>query len=196
MRLTRHKKESYASILGIDASLTSTGYAYRLAGEVYTGTITCGALQGPYRLSYMRRKMEEVLAIAKPSMVVIEDYAMGKVGRGGSRAFHIGELGGVYKMIVWDMGIDIMLVSPTALKACIVGNGAAKGKEVVMDAIETKFGYSFTQNDEADAFGLMAMGEVRSKASTFSPELIKQLRPNKIAEYAIIKGRLLTSISK
>lgn len=144
----------------------------------------------------MRRKLEEVIAIASPSMLVIEDYAMGKVGRGGSRAFHIGELGGVYKMIAWDMGIDIMLVSPTALKACIVGNGQAKGKEPVMDAIREKFGYSFTQNDEADAFGLMAIGEVRSNASTFSPELVKSLRPGKIAEYAIIKGRVLTSISK
>lgn len=180
-------------VLGVDPSLTSTGYSYRKDGKVITERVTCGDLRGPWRLSYLAGQLEKRLNAIDCKMVAYETYAYGKAGgRGGmaqGRLFDIGELGGVYKRLIWDRGIDMLMVSPTALKAVIAGDGRA-GKDQVQDAILRHFGYSLPQNDEADAFGLMIMGELRCGISDAPPEVRKLLRLDKIHTYEVIKGRL------
>lgn len=64
-----------------------------------------------------------------------------------------------------------------------------------MRAIREKFGYDFRQNDEADAFGLMAIGEVRFATYDHPASLVKAMRPGKIAEYQVIKGGKLKLIA-
>lgn len=168
-------------ILGVDASLGSTGYAYRVGGQLYTGTITTKPLTGPARLAYARDRLREIVRQCQPELVVYEDYALSAPGK----VFHIGELGGVYRTLLWEEGINVLLIGPTELKLMVAGHGHApkNAKEAakkaaqlnkkrkpgaplknplpnMRDQIRVLFGYDIEQDDEADAFSLMSVGEI------------------------------------
>jgi len=149
-------------ILGIDPSLTSTGFSYRIDDTPYTGTIQPGKLKGPARLYYIRERAQEVIEAARPDLIVMEDYAYSRGPKSG-RVFNIGEGGGVLKLLFWEAGIDVMILSSTALKLAITGKGRLpkgnEGKQVMVRSIQKLLDYNIQQYDEADAFGLMAFGE-------------------------------------
>lgn len=148
-------------VLGIDPSLGSTGYAYVAGGTLKTGTITTEALRGCHRLVYVRNQIERLIHTVKPSLVVFEDYAYGKGGKMNNNVFHIGELGGVIKTFLWEHGVDILPISPTTLKSVIAQNGHAKKPEISA-ALKARFEIDVRQNDEADAVGLMLIGEMKA----------------------------------
>jgi Holliday junction resolvasome RuvABC endonuclease subunit len=176
-------------VLGIDPSLSSTGYAYRYASELYTGRIDTGKLRGPQRLVYVREQIAQVLDAAQPQLIVYEDYAFGaKQG-----AHQLGELGGVVKTMLWERGIDVLLVSPTCLKKTFTGRGNAdrgqKEKPEMRAAIHNILGYDLAQNDEADAFALMSLGEVRYGNGRHSEGVKKQLRLEALEECQVVRGK-------
>jgi Holliday junction resolvasome RuvABC endonuclease subunit len=167
-------------VIGIDPSLNSTGYAYRYqrdgTAELYTGHIDPRSLRGPYRLAYVRNQMARVLDAAQPQLAVYEDYAMG-AGKGprSNNAFHLGELGGVLKTLLWERGVDILLVSPGTLKKALTGNGHAdrgvKGKPMMRAALAARYGVKLMQDDEADGFALLALGERWAGSRHAAPDL-------------------------
>lgn len=71
--------ESSSRVLGVDASLSSTGYAYMQGSKLITGRITTGNLRDAHRLFYVELMLSKVLDVAKPTLVAYEDYA--KIGR-------------------------------------------------------------------------------------------------------------------
>ncbi len=188
-------------VLGIDASLTSTGYAFRIDGAVVTGAINAGkGVVGPTRLAYVASAVANIIVECRPDLIVLEDYAMGRGAAG--RAFSIGELGGVLKTLFWENQIDVMLVSPTALKKAITGKGNAdkaqlvdgkkvkdKNKPEMRAALLNTFKLDLSQNDEADACGLMLMGEMRFGSNTVAKATQNTLRLDALKECSIIRGR-------
>ncbi len=191
-RLAQYNPDSEHTVVGIDPSLSSCGYSYRLDGELRTGRFDPKALKGMHRLAFMQARMAELLDHAQPRYVCYEDYAMNAKG---NNAFHLGELGGIFKLMIWERGIDVLLISPSGLKKAVAGNGNAdrgKGKEhkpEMRAAILDKFGYDLDQNDEADAFALMALGEVRFGVGPMPVGIRKQLRLDTVADYRIVKGK-------
>lgn len=192
-------------VLGVDPSLTSTGYAYRVNGQVVTGTISAPkGMVGPERLAFARAAMIEIVCNAAPDLVVYEDYAKGIGGGKGKqvgRTFDIGELGGVFKTLFWEEAIPIMLVSPTSLKKAIAGRGDAdkavtingkkvkdKSKPEMRAALNRTFGVQLLphQGDEADACGLMLMGEMRFGSHTVAKSVQSTLRLDALNECLII----------
>jgi Holliday junction resolvasome RuvABC endonuclease subunit len=151
-------------VLGIDPSLTSTGYAYWKDGVLVSGCIDPGDLKGEYRLFYVKNMLAVILEEVNPTLVSYEDYAMGFGGgkKGGSfgRVFHIGELGGVLKTLIWERGFNLMLVSPSVVKSAISSHGQAD-KAAIMASLKSRYGLTVTQHDEADAVALMLLGEMR-----------------------------------
>jgi Holliday junction resolvasome RuvABC endonuclease subunit len=149
------------AILGIDPSLTSTGFAFRArkAGEGMTvvGHIRGDQMRGMGRLVKVEERLVDLLDRVQPKRVVFEGYAMG-IRSGMHRAFDLGELGGVLKKAIWERGIDLLLVPPTVLKKFAVGAGNAK-KEEVFDHLTETSGLRFQNTDEADAYGLLLLGE-------------------------------------
>jgi len=200
MRVSRSKREPLR-ILGVDPSLTSTGYAYRdLEGKVKTGRIVPGDLQGPWRLSYIRKRMEAILLACEPKLIVYEGYAMGFGSkRNPGRVFDIGELGGVLKLLFWERGIDVVLVSPSTLKMTVAGKGTLskgiKGKRELQAAIKRRFDLDVSQSDEADAAGLMIVGELLTGSPTIPQNVRQSLRLAGLAKCETTKGRL-QSIAK
>lgn len=147
-------------ILGFDPSLTSSGFCYDNAGEIITGRILTKDLRGVERLAYIRDQCSLLMNKAEAILIAYEGYAMGaNVGR----AFDIGELGGVLKLLAFELDVDILVVPPRNLKLFATGSGNAKKPEVIK-AVADVWGYNIPRDDEADAFVLYKMGEAyRSK---------------------------------
>ena len=132
--------------------------------------------------------MEEVLDAVNPTHVAYENYAMSR-GKSGSRVFDIGELGGVYKTLLWERGVDIVLVSITSMKLLIAGYGKAE-KQHITAAILRDFGQRIQQNDEADAAGLLLVGECRCGITTLPQVMANSSYRQKIREIEVLPGRM------
>lgn len=147
------------NVLGIDPSLTGTGFSYRNAEGVVTGTISPGKLRGAARLCYLRDRFLSVLSATPIDLVVYEGYSMNsKFGR----LADLGELGGVLKVAMHDRSVPYLIVPPSNLKMFATGNGGLRGdagKKIMAQAAADHLGRTLPTYDEADAFFLMLLGE-------------------------------------
>lgn len=157
LRRPRPNAPAPKRLLGLDASLNSTGYAfYNDYGDLVTDRITPGSKKGSARLHHNLTQLQAILNRVKPSIVILEGYAMG----GKGLVFQIGEWGGIVRLEAWRRGIDVIVVTPNTLKYAATGNGSAKKPEMVQ-ACQELFGQQIDQDDEADAFLLLKTGEAR-----------------------------------
>jgi len=147
------------NLIGIDASLTSTGLAYYKGDYISAYCIGDPSLLGIPRLKFIRDAVENALCRFRPDVVVLEGYALGFRGKSNT-IFGIGELGGVLQLLILERGIDILLVPPTSLKLFITGKGNAD-KKSMMKCVGEITGSVFTTSDQYDAAGLLLMGEAK-----------------------------------
>jgi crossover junction endodeoxyribonuclease RuvC len=140
--------------VGIDQSLNSTGYyIINQNPEVddIKGLIKPGNRRGAKRLSYIFNKLQEILSEYEASDVLVcmegyaYDYREGKV-------FELGEVGGIVKLCLHNMGILFFRVPPSDLKKFATGRGSAS-KEKMTKAMKER------QNDIADAKGLALIAQ-------------------------------------
>ena len=159
---------------GLDLSLRSSGIVAvdKLYGVHFSGnTKQFGKLRGTERLLQLRNYFKNIIKKYKSSagdvIVAIEDYAYGARGRG---IFNIGELGGIIKLLLYDMNIRTIIISSTALKKYATGKGNIKKKEVPK-YVKKQWGKEFDTGDEADAFilAIMCAEYVAWRAEGFSP---------------------------
>lgn len=142
-------------VVGLDPSLTSFGYAVVEDDTNGPSGALRPKMKGTHRLEFIRDTIMALLARQEPDLVVYEGYAMGsRVGN----LFHIGELGGVMRLALYEAGHKVLLVPPTSLKLFVTGNGSAKGKDIIMRTLEKQHGCKFRTSDEADAYGLAILG--------------------------------------
>lgn len=192
-------KSAGPRVMGIDPSLTSSGWAIRVDGKIVSGRITTGDLRGPRRLSYARGQLVRIIEEYQPDYVVYEDYAMGKAGNG--RVFDIGELGGVFKSYIWEQGATLLMVPPTCLKKFLTGKGnpGARGKVKLSDkqkkeqialALRSHFGLLVPQHDEADAVGLMLMGEIQAGTTQPPADALLSIRLDALNQCTEVRGRM------
>ncbi|WP_160289059.1 crossover junction endodeoxyribonuclease RuvC [Alcaligenes faecalis] len=147
----------------MDLSLTSTGFAYRGASGLPTTGFIEPKRMGIPRLFYIKRIITRILDQVDPTLVVLEGYAYSAAGKQGGvigRAFDLGELGGVVKLLCWEQGIPLAIVTTGTMKKIMTGSGVAKGKQPVRTAVCRIYGITPTKDDESDACGLMTTGEV------------------------------------
>jgi Holliday junction resolvasome RuvABC endonuclease subunit len=148
-------------ILGLDLSLTSTGYS--LNGE--TGIISTKE-RGAQRLSTVTQQIVDFCSNNGIDCAVIEGYSFASRH---SQAHSIGELGGCVRMRLWEEGVPFIDVPPTSRAKFATGKGNA-GKTEVISAISSKTGKVFSgggADDECDAWVLEQMGLARINLSQF-----------------------------
>jgi crossover junction endodeoxyribonuclease RuvC len=139
-------------VFGLDLSLTSTGYSY---GEE-TGVISFDAT-GPERLWLIKREIESLINRHGVEAVILEGYSF--ASRSG-QAFSIGELGGVIKLLLWQIGIPCVVVPPTCRAKFATGKGNASKLEV-LSSISARTGKIWENpgaDDKCDAWVLQEMG--------------------------------------
>ena len=106
-------------ILGLDLSLTATGWAL-----VWDGSPKWGVIKSKHRsakrLSEIRNEVRVIIYQEQPSLAVIEGYSYGShQGMAG-----LAELGGVVRLLLLDMGVPFIVVQPTTNKKFATGKDA------------------------------------------------------------------------
>lgn len=140
-------------VMGLDLSLSQSGWAVDGGSDLSYGVIKAGALRGAERLVYIRRRVYDLVQRYGPGLLVIEGYAFGARGR----LADIGELGGVVRVLLHVLRLPYIVVAPTLCKKFVTGSGSA-GKDAMMMYC-LKHGWAETQNNnEADAVGLAKFG--------------------------------------
>lgn len=154
------------AVVGLDLSLTSTGYAFVLDGKVDGGgTIKSKGKKGDTVRSKALRLMQitnSALARvvgADADLVVIEAPSF------GSTTGQQHERGGLWWMVATELsarGFPIATVAPTTRAKYGTGNGRASKDEVLAAVIgryrDLPGDWAITGNDVADAVLLAAMG--------------------------------------
>jgi len=164
-------------IMGLDLSLSATGWAYyQLAEERFHS----GVLKPPKgsQLDRMRWIRKRVVYCGKHSIVMIEDFAFGR----GYRAHLMGGLGYLVRDAVEEAGSRFYLVTPGQLKKFVTGKGSAVKSEMILGVFK-RFGIDLEgvakAEDQADAIGLCYAGLAlfgQRKATTKSQEeVLKEL---------------------
>ena len=166
-------------IVGVDASLTSTGIAVINENNRQETLTIQSKNTGSERLIEIRKKLLQIVDDA--DLVVIEDYAFARA----NQAHQIGELGGVLRVMFHELGLNVLKVAPSAVKKFATGKGVAS-KEQMAVAVYKRWGKEFATNDEADAYTLAIIGqvyfaftshdaEIPTALTAFQKEVIQQL---------------------
>lgn len=118
-------------------------------------TLRC---EGPARLLELADYVIGYIAVQKPSLYVLEDYAFGarKIGAG---IHTVGELGGVVRMICAAFDIPLLLVSPSTMLKFALGKGRTDGdKSQTTLAVYKTWGVSCHNSHAAESYVLARIG--------------------------------------
>jgi Holliday junction resolvasome RuvABC endonuclease subunit len=142
------------AILGLDLSLTSTGWSV----EGSHGAIRVSS-KGDERLKDVRDEVLSIIDKHNDPGVVIEGYSFASRN---SQSHAIGELGGVIRLALYEREIPYVVVPPTVRAKFATGRGNA-GKNEVISAVSARTGIIWAgsgSDDMCDAFILEEMGNV------------------------------------
>lgn len=160
--------------VGLDLSLTSTGYACREDRLALTTK-----LRGPARLDEIVTRIERRLFDLHKPLVLVEGYSFASRN---SHAHSIGELGGVVRLSLWRAGIPYIEIAPTVRAKFATGKGNASKNEVI-SSISARTGITWFgagSDDICDAFileeiGLFKIGTPRYDWPASSVEALKKI---------------------
>lgn len=160
MRLIIPKKQEVKTyIIGLDVSMTDTGYA--VLDDTGTPVVLSDVKPNKkevvrdidrqlYILDNLTKMIEDDTLMADKVVVCIEGYAFGsQVGKVFTRA----ELIGMIKRMLVLKDFDIYLIAPTSMKKFITGIGNARKAEVIAAARE-KYGFTGKNDNICDALCL------------------------------------------
>lgn len=151
-------------VAGIDPSLTGTGL---VAFRQSTHRPCIRKLLKPskrehgwdgsdaHRLAIMHESLKLWLKATRPDLAVIEGYAFASRF---SRAHALGELGGVFRLALHELGMPFITVPPKTLKLFVLGPRASSAKTAMMKGVASRWGEVFEVSDLADAYGLARVG--------------------------------------
>lgn len=149
-------------IMGIDPSLTSTGFS----GCGLSGTLTSKET-GVCRLDDLATQLGNLIVTCPSDVgVVIEGYSFASRN---SQAHSTGELGGVLRLTLFRMGVPFVEAPPTTRAKFATGRGNASKSEVI-SAVSARTGIVWSgkgADDMADAYILEEMGLAAQGASRY-----------------------------
>ena len=141
-------------VIGLDLSLTNTGFAY-ITQDSYTTYSIKSKLKGVARLNEIYNEVKSKLRDC--DLVVIEGY-----GFGSQKAHSLGELGGLIKFLLYNEKYKVMIVPPTVLKKFLTGKGNSD-KSIMMMTTYKKYGVEITDDNQVDAYVLAKLGQMYFK---------------------------------
>lgn len=139
-------------IIGLDLSLTSTGYSV----DGSTGAISVKS-KDALRLREIKNEILDIALDKSVNAAILEGYAF---AARNSQAHKIGELGGVIRLALFDSNIPYVEVPPTSRAKFATGRGNAAKTEVI-SAVSARTGIIWTgkgADDMCDAWLLEEMG--------------------------------------
>lgn len=155
-------------ILGIDPGYGITGFGLVEVQRASMRLLRCGAVTTPpnsdfsWRLEMIYHDMTELMQLAKPDAVAIEELFFGHNVTTGIR---VAEARGVILLSVRQAGVPVFEYKPMQVKQAVVGYGNAS-KHQVMDMTKRLLGLQSLPkpDDAADAIAI-ALCHARSSTS-------------------------------
>ena len=155
-------------ILGIDPGYGITGFGLIEAERNQYQLLRCGAITTPAgmdfsaRLEIIYHDMTELLQVAKPDCVAIEELFF---GQNVTTGIGVAQSRGVILLAIRQAGLEVSQYKPMQVKQAVVGYGNAT-KHQVMDMTKRILGLSQLPkpDDAADAIAI-ALCHARSSTS-------------------------------
>ncbi len=139
-------------ILALDVA-TKTGWFNGVAGGTWDFKLKRDESAG-MRLLRFRSKLQEVITLDRPELVVFEQTA----GRFKSALIVQAEIHGVMKTVLDDDGIPYKSYAATAIKKFATGKGNAKKDAMIRSCVE-KLGITPVDDNHADAIWLYKIAQ-------------------------------------
>lgn len=158
-------------ILALDLSLTAPGYC---VGDEAATIKVPARVRSMERLHHLADEVREMCGLPI-DLVVLEGYSYGSKG---AAVVNIGELGGVIRLMLFELGIPYVEIPPACLKKYATGRGNAK-KDDVLQAGVMRSGRTFIDNNACDAWWLHQMALAHYEPD--SPQLVKVPAINRAA---------------
>ena len=145
-------------ILGIDPGYGITGFGLIDAQRGQSQLLRCGAITTPagmdfpIRLQMIYNDMTELLKLAKPDAVAIEELFF---GQNVTTGIGVAQSRGVILLAIRQAGIPIFSYKPAQVKQSVVGYGRADKKQVIT-LVKTFLGLGdgLKLDDTADALAI------------------------------------------
>lgn len=158
-------------VVGLDLSLTHTGYAIISKGEkegsdlLLASGVIKSKPSGPTALAETKRivkiaeeavqKIDEFCLKEDPKLVVIEGLAF--MARNTTALVQLAGLNYLTRILLSQFEWPFMIVAPSTLKKFITGKGNSD-KNIMMMEIYKQYDHTFLDDNVADAFALAAVG--------------------------------------
>ena len=140
-------------IVGLDLSLTATGWAAWNDAEISFGTVPDTKEKGVRRLI---RLEVDILSRAYPmvDLLIMEDLSFGSKG---AAVHEIAALHYFIRRSLYVNTVPYLLVSPGSLKKFVTGKGNTEKSHMMLEVFK-RFGISPGDDNQADAIGLLHIG--------------------------------------
>ena len=177
----------FSAVVGCDLSLTATGLASSVNGQICaravvvdTGVLAIALSEDNdlFRIRYIAERVANLTESVglSSSLVVIEDFSYGSKGRS---IYQIGGLQYVVRNTLTGLGVRYVVVAPAALKKFVSGRGNVN-KAVVIKSLYKNFGIDEDNDNAADATVLALIGQAligqRTVERKHEREVIEDLR--------------------
>lgn len=146
--------------VGLDLSIAGSGMTVVGFNGVYCWSTRVQTIPGGLEVARYREVANTLLENTDPNdAVFVEDYAFGKVGKGGTNNItRLGELGGVVKTFAWLRNKKpVMPISSSTIKKWASGSGNLP-KDKMPLAVYKKWGVEFPDNDQTFSLALADLG--------------------------------------
>ncbi len=162
--------------VGIDQSYS--GFAITLLNNTgYSTTVYKSPLRGVDRLVDIKHHMSNVLQFKSINDVAIEGYAFGS-----QMANMLGELGGLVKVTLHELGPYYpLIVPPTSLKKYVTGKGQGISKSQILLHVYKKWGIDINDDNAADSYALAHLVSGRHSLA-YEKEIYAKLQDPKFRE--------------
>lgn len=166
-------------VMGIDPSLTSTGFVILQGADMVAHMAFKPMRNGIPRLLEIETQMLTLLRKYDPQLVAIEGCFAGI--RGGT-AIALGELSGVLRMALYR-NCHWVDVAPSQAKKFATGKGVAEKNQMLMQVYK-RWGAEFKSDDEADAYVLAQIARAvldgTDGLTQFQKEVVTEIMTPKI----------------
>ena len=163
---------------GFDLSLTASGVVVVDSnGNVVSRNVIKSKFKDAERLNEIQNRIRAIVDKHPIKFVCIEGYAFGAK----NNREVMGEVGGVIRLLLFRKGINFTEASPGQVKKFATGSGGgvSGGKDQVTLYCYKNWGFTATDNNEADAFVLsricLALHKQDSTLQKHQAEVVKTI---------------------
>ena len=175
------KSEIKQTFIGLDLSLTATGFCRKDGDELQISTVKTTPKTAPHdlaRIQHIRDKLMDMIPDGT-AMVCVEDFFVPHVKAQIGAAKSLIMLGTAVRIALLERGIPFYVISPGQLKKYVSGKGNGP-KGIVIREVYKRWGVEAKDDNQADACVLSYIAESIStpeqELHKYQQDVMKKIR--------------------